>query len=448
MYSDNHPYIFTINEEGNELINQIMTSPSRRSRYPIRTRRRHDIDDEDDERDGDLRDSYYSDRGLTLRGKVYLLIIVCVIFNIIETIGSVSPKFKNVFRSKFFKHLFKAKRKDIFPPDPLTVNLITLEEPGANAAFIPAKYNYSAEPIRTEFTLPEPTLQLKDETHSGAMSNLLVLVMSARTNFASRKAIRESWALGHPNILFLIGGPIPPEDNDIPAKYEKMVADELRKEQQVHNDILDTIHPDTYKGLPYKLDFAMKFIYRQPTASNHFHWILKVDDNVVVRLKRLQRLVLQKFDYQHPIVIGDIVDTSFKQVAGKWAEDPHYKPSMYPPWPRGASGYVMSQPVAAYLGRAKDLYYYQGEDVSLGIWLEQAHKEFGHKGSDLTWIHSPDFVFDLGCNEPYVITGHDMDPDVIKACFFNQGGDKLPKHKSRIYHQDRQVQLHLQVPMD
>jgi Galactosyltransferase len=394
---------------------------------------------------------WVSERGLTLRGKLYLLILFAVLANILETIQMYNINWPRIWKRLNF---FPQRRGDLFPPrgvDPLSVHVVHLDGQGGTneeedeMPFIPSKYNYSIEPIPTKFTLPPPQLHL--ETNS---TRLVVLVMSARHHFDQRRAIRESWARGKSNILFVIGGPLPP--GDLPPGWEdierEITQPGLLQEQQDHHDLLDTIHPDTYKGLPFKIHYAFRWLH-QHHYTQQFDWVLKVDDDVVVRLKRLQRLVLQKFNPQHPMVIGDIVTFAEKQAKGKWAEDPHYKPRWYPPWPRGASGYVVSQPIAEYLGKTPNLYYYQGEDVSLGIWLEEGYAQLGGStaGGALTWIHSPDFVFEDGCEIPHVITGHDMEPDVLRNCFF-RFGNKIPRHKARIYYQDRPMDLHVKVPPD
>ena len=58
--------------------------------------------------------------------------------------------------------------------------------------------------------------------------------------------------------------------------------------------------------------------------------------------------------------------------SGKWAE-PDYTAAVYPSFACGA-GNVLSRDLAALIGVNVDsLHSYQGEDVSLGIWLAAAH---------------------------------------------------------------------------
>jgi len=362
--------------------------------------------------------------------------------------------------------------------------------------FQPSPYNYQLPPVRTDHTLPEPNQKNKvwaAKQLSIPNFPLVVMVLSSRYNFENRRAIRESWGKNYTaNLLFVIGGPLPPtvpetkkEDKDglVGGGVEELSSTEkllvalahdappireettewlakLQQEQDDHQDLLDVMHPETYKSLPYKVDYALTWIYNQTTSSSTststtesspvLEWVLKVDDDVVVRLELLRTLLLQQHNPHHPIVIGDIVVEAPKAEGGKWAEDPKYEPDFYPPWARGSTGYVLSWPVVQYLAQQRDLYYYQGEDTSLGIWLENAtflSENPSQQQQPLSWIHTAEFVFDKGCEETHIITGHKMNPDEIKGCFDRMGGNALPSHKSRIYNlQSQSIQLHQKVP--
>jgi hypothetical protein len=63
--------------------------------------------------------------------------------------------------------------------------------------------------------------------------------------------------------------------------------------------------------------------------------------------------------------------------AGKWA-DPDYAGLSYPAF-AGGGGYALSaRPVRLLAALARDLYRYQGEDVSLGVWLAALGVEMLH----------------------------------------------------------------------
>ena len=310
--------------------------------------------------------------------------------------------------------------------------------------FEPPKYNYKLPPVRTKYTVTDPILK-EEEDEELPTNKLLVFVMSARSNFERRQAIRETWGKDHANLLFVIGGPEPHQ----PESEKQQMTNMLFNEQNDHQDLLDSIHPESYRSLPYKLHYTFQWVRNQTLGdpdimqtkiAQQWDWFLKVDDDVVVRIPMIERLLIRKYNPHQPIVIGDIIKAARPKKEGKWAEDPHYDATYYPPWPRGAVGYIVSRPVAEYLGTTPDLYYYQGEDAGLGIWLEEAHKHFGE--GDLTWIDSPAFDYRKGCSGDLLIVGHNLSPDEIRSCYNEIGGNVIPTHKSRIFTQKEPLYYH------
>ena len=294
-----------------------------------------------------------------------------------------------------------------------------------NLPFQRSKYNYSLPAIRTTDTLSTPP---KPSRSQGASSNLAVIVLSARANFDRRQAIRETWGRHHPHVFFVIGGPAGSQlmnngaDADVNDDMNRTaVTARLFEEQQQYEDLLDTIHPDTYRGLPYKLDFAITWI-GQHEGMKHIQWLLKVDDDVVVRLNTLEYHILRNFNASSPSVIGRIEPNSKPAIDGKWAEDPRMELATYPPWAYGSTGYVLSRPVMDYIASHPSLYYYQGEDVSLGLWLYESDL-------DVAWIDVPGFrVLKLWHDQQYsVVLGHDLSTEAMRNVF---GSWKDPKPTS------------------
>jgi Galactosyltransferase len=421
---------------------------------------------------------------LSIRAKFYCLVIFALLVNIFHGARDTTRLFNfNNFAVDtkttiaLFQNLLPSSSSAI-AHDNLDNNNNTSQSTDVDLPFQPAPYDYYATPIRTKYTLPDPLMNKNNNQryyNNNNTNKLLVLVLSARANFEQRHAIRVSWGKGYDNLVFVVGGPPPNKEED--DETTTTTSLKLWEEQQRHQDLLDVILPDSYRSLPYKVDYALTWIYNQtqtqsssspkepPSFSfSQLEWVLKVDDDVVVRIQKLQRFLLQQYNPAHPMVIGDILVDTRKAFHGKWAEDPHYTPLYYPPWPRGSAGYVLSRPIVNYIGRRRmtlhhhHRYYYQGEDVSLGIWLEQGHAAFAAAGSreqddkttsttpstmisDLTWIHVSEFVFESGCTAPHIITGHDMSPETMQQCFWDHGGDTVEPHKSRIHHHDKPVQL-------
>jgi hypothetical protein len=252
-------------------------------------------------------------------------------------------------------------------------------------------FDYQQPVQRTNESLTDPVLFLNETT--------IVLCLSSRTNFELRATIRETWGRGHP-VYFVVGGP--------PLGENNTVQERVTREQAEHQDLLDTIHPDSYYSLVHKLKYSYGWlIERLPQAQ----WFVKVDDDSIARISTLDKTLLRNFNPNVPMVFGEIVEHSPVARAGKWT-DPLYKPAFYPFWPKGSTGHVVSRPVADYVGRhAKDLINYQGEDSSMGIWLDESNLQ-------VTWIRSPYFQNHGLCHEKeWLVVGHYLTPDQIRACF-------------------------------
>lgn len=273
--------------------------------------------------------------------------------------------------------------------------------------FDATQFNYSSQPVPTNFTLPAP---------NRTNQSTIVICLSARENFERRAAIRETWAKGNDNVYFIIGGPVPGNTEDMDMEDPLSTSNLLFREQQLFADIIDVIHPDTYRSLPYKLHAGTRWVMKNIESV---HWVVKADDDVVVRVKLLQFFVLRKLNPFHPQVIGSVAVGARPHREGKWAEDPKYTAEEYPPWAFGSSGYVVSQPVAQYLADHDDLYYYQGEDAGLGIWLVESPLQ-------VTWVDTPEFRNSEGCLDKLYIIGHDLSIDRIRGCF-GELGDKVPE---------------------
>ena len=279
--------------------------------------------------------------------------------------------------------------------------------PEPELPFQASKYNYSLPAIRTAYALPTVPRPTND-------SNVAVIVLSSRYNFGRRRAIRESWAKGHRNVYFVIGGPEPDNEEDMDMTDPNSTSSRLLQEQHQFRDMLDTIHPESYRGLPYKLHYAIRWIGQNPEMK-HIQWVLKVDDDVVVRLRTLQHYVLRQFNPLIPMVIGRMEPHSTPHRTGKWAEDPNMLHETYPPWAYGSTGYVMSRSVIDYVAAEESLYYYQGEDVSLGLWLYASPL-------DVTWMDAPYFSLQRNPkNQEYidhtdsVVIGHDLTVEALKG---------------------------------
>lgn len=271
-------------------------------------------------------------------------------------------------------------------------------------------------------------------------SSLVVLVLSKRDHFQRRSMIRQTWGKEYASgLYFVIGG-------GSYARIGYSTSDEVQRlliEEQVrHLDLLDTVHPESYHGLPHKLRFAIHWVMRHDRTVR---WILKVDDDMYVRslngfVRRNRPLGLSILNSSLPVVMGQIQNQIPVQRHGKWAEDVSYYQHhpVYPPWPKGSSGYLMSRSVGMLIAQKynqdlslmksslKDnvsLPTYQGEDTSLGIWLES---------SNVSWINSEYFVNHGRClpgvDNAWSI-GHRITPELMQKC--NEAESKLVQSNDR-----------------
>ena len=131
-------------------------------------------------------------------------------------------------------------------------------------------------------------------------SNMVVMVMSARSHFSRRQLIRETWGSGHDNIYFAVGTPchVPEHlrNDELRCEYDESSQMEwldkdhnihqmdtkkehalLVGEQTINNDILWTDEPETYSALPHKLRSSLIWLYKNVP---HAQWFTKVDDDI------------------------------------------------------------------------------------------------------------------------------------------------------------------------
>ena len=175
-----------------------------------------------------------------------------------------------------------------------------------------------------DYSLPAiPDSQYTLASPQPRASKLVVLVLSARHQLKQRQTIRETWGKGHV-VYFVVGGRVQTTIDGTDVTEEASLDSYLHQEADNYKDVLDTIHPESYRSLPYKLRFAYQWVTREiPEAE----WILKVDDDMVARIGTLEEAILNKFNPDQPFVMGKIVTKSKVSRFGKWAE--YLYPHMY-----------------------------------------------------------------------------------------------------------------------
>jgi Galactosyltransferase len=276
-------------------------------------------------------------------------------------------------------------------------------------------FDYNTVPVVTATTLIEPDISINRQRIKN--SQLVVLVLSARENVERRSMIRRTWG-SNQVVYFAIGGMEhqtlrSSRSNGKASRLD--IQNRLEVEQARHHDLIDTLHPESYRSLPHKLRFALRWILHH---YNDVLWVLKADDDMFVRTDLIQEAIIPRphltepwslSPSDHAIVVGHVVRNVPVQRAGKWAEQHEYIQShaIYPPWPQGSCGYLVSRAAGEYIATQYDsdlsslslangmskpltLQMFQGEDTSLGIWMAQSNL-------NVTWVDSSLFVNHGNC---------------------------------------------------
>jgi hypothetical protein len=260
------------------------------------------------------------------------------------------------------------------------------------------------EMVATRAQGAKEALRPKEELGSKRLRSpepAIILVMSSRTDRSRRDAIRETWANGRRDVKFLVGryGCDIPPTNRAPHACEVLtvatdseardwntvtaqVDTELDKEMQQHNDTLLLEMVDEYRTLPLKLKLGYAWAVKNTDVS----WIIKTDDDVYLRPAAMQAWFggpdLQLAP-RFTMVAGGFVKGPVLR-KGKWREL-KYPLGTWPAYPLGAT-HAATRALAQYVAdRVTSLVDYEGEDVSMAVWMAQApfHREVHLRPTEL-----------------------------------------------------------------
>lgn len=232
---------------------------------------------------------------------------------------------------------------------------------------------------------------------------LVILIFSARMNYDQRDAVRRcivaTTRLVQNNIAikFVVGNH--PSKASLPPEPDLLELDLL----------------DSYSSLPAKLKLGYRWALREYPSVQ---WVAKVDDDSIIWPNRLSQF-LGSLSSSKLTVVGKIFADEVVLDHGKWKEDNYKKNPIYPLFPKGSFGHVASRGVLEFLETktVEELFEYQGEDTSLGIWLEDANVAF---------IDVPTLMRnDQDCSGSPMVVGHNMKSlNSMKQCLI--GNTKGP----------------------
>jgi hypothetical protein len=266
---------------------------------------------------------------------------------------------------------------------------------------------------------PSPNLRLTN-------SSIFIFVMSRRESSEMRQTIRETWAAGHDNVYFVLGTFL----------YHNEEQDAtIQKEMQTYRDIMlaeDVV--DLQENLAAKIKYAYRWAV---TNLPNVVWFLKVGDDMYLRVHKLvkktpskgpsnknwfpqavQNQYVPKFvdPRTDPIMVGGhiFVDHLVPR-QGKWAELVEDYPSdIYPPFLKGDGGHMISRYLAEYIVvHSSELFNYQGEDVSLGIWAAESPMDVLIV-KDRSMSYSGESCQE---NKAKYVIGHDFSVETIRKCY-------------------------------
>ncbi|XP_046885317.1 UDP-GalNAc:beta-1,3-N-acetylgalactosaminyltransferase 2 [Hypomesus transpacificus] len=161
----------------------------------------------------------------------------------------------------------------------------------------------------------------------------------------------------------------------------------LQQESLQHRDMVFVDVVDTYRNVPSKL---LQF-YKWSVGNADFNLLLKTDDDCFIDVDT----VLMKIDHKG-LKRSNFWWGNFRQSwavdrIGKWQELEYPSPT-YPAFACG-SGYVVSQDLVHWLAsNAETLKAYQGEDVSMGIWMAAVGPQ---KHQDAGWLCEKECYVDM-----------------------------------------------------
>jgi len=212
------------------------------------------------------------------------------------------------------------------------------------------------------------------------------MVLSGRYNFENRDNMRQVGLMKYHSdsitVKFIIGNRpcrvplalrstpytcIGGRETDAFKTELQLLNDNVTVEKLRFNDIVEVDMIDYYRSLPKKLKLA----YKWGVENTNSEWFFKIDDDCFFNSGVIDDY-FSSLRYEDKLVlIGNMVIDAEVPTSGKWMELDYRKPK-YPPFPKGSLSHVANRRFANYVAdHVDELFEYQGEDVSTGIWVDE-----------------------------------------------------------------------------
>ncbi|XP_022248817.1 UDP-GalNAc:beta-1,3-N-acetylgalactosaminyltransferase 2-like isoform X2 [Limulus polyphemus] len=171
------------------------------------------------------------------------------------------------------------------------------------------------------------------------------------------------------------------EQNSRSEEWIKIINNtkmKLNEEVEKSDDmiLIDTV--DVYRNLPQKV---VKF-FQWLNKTQSFSFVLKTDDDCMIDIHAVLERLNQDQNFHSPKVWWSRFRSEYPvELYGKWGEWDYTSP-VYPVFACGA-GSVLSRDLVSWITQnTETLYNYQGEDVSMGIWLSAVKPSYVQ---DMRW---------------------------------------------------------------
>ncbi|XP_072533557.1 UDP-GalNAc:beta-1,3-N-acetylgalactosaminyltransferase 2 isoform X1 [Salminus brasiliensis] len=161
----------------------------------------------------------------------------------------------------------------------------------------------------------------------------------------------------------------------------------LQEESRRYGDMVFVDVVDTYRTVPSKL---LQF-YKWAVKNADFSLLLKTDDDCYIDVDAVLMKIDRKSLTRNNLWWGNFRQSWAVDRVGKWQELEYASP-VYPAFACG-SGYVVSRDLVVWLAsNAEKLKAYQGEDVSMGIWMAAVGP---NKYQDAGWLCEKECYVDM-----------------------------------------------------